>query len=182
MTVLRELAEDLRVHERTLRRGAAEGLVRTRRTSQRSIALAPGEAAYLRRHWPLLASLRIALRTERNVRLAVLIGSAARGTAEDGSDVDLLVRLADDSSKATHGLRQRLSRTVGRTVDVVVLDAARSDPLMLDAALRDGRVLVDREADWPWLLAERRVVEADADAARAALRDELHDLLADLTT
>jgi predicted nucleotidyltransferase len=181
MTVLQDLAEDLRVHERTLRRGIVEGLVRARRPSPRAIALAPGEAAYLRRHWPVLASLRSALRTERNVRLAVLIGSVARGSAADESDVDLVVRLAHDGSKATDGLRARLSRAVGRSVDVLAFEAVQRDPLLLEAALRDGRVLVDRDGDWSSLLAEEPEVQAAASSARDALRDELHRLLADLT-
>jgi predicted nucleotidyltransferase len=182
MTVLQELSEDLGVHDRTLRRGIAEGLVRARRSSPRSVALAPGEAAYLRAHWPLLAALRNALRTERNVRLAALIGSTARGTAGERSDVDLLVRLADDGWRAADGLRERLSEGAGRAVDLVSLDAAQQDPLLFDAALRDGRVLVDREGLWPVLLEEQPEAQAAADAARSALRGELHSLLADLAS
>jgi predicted nucleotidyltransferase len=182
MTVLQELAEDLRVHDRTLRRGVAEGLVRARRPTPRSIALAPGEVAYLRAYWPLLSSLRNALRTERNVRLAALIGSAARGTAGERSDVDVLVRLADDGWRAADGLRDRLSDAIGRPVDLVPVDAARQDPLLFEAALRDGRVLVDREREWPALVAAQRDVRAAAGSARSALRDELHALLADLTS
>jgi predicted nucleotidyltransferase len=182
MTVLQELAEDLRVTDRTLRRGMAEGLVRAQRPSPRSIVLAAGEAAYLRAHWPLLASLRSALRTERNVKLAALIGSAARGSSRERSDVDILVRLADDGWKAADRLRGRLSRAVGRPVDLVALDAARHDPLLFEAVLRDGRVLIDRAGEWPSLLAEKSDVQAAAGAARAALRDDLHELLADLAS
>jgi predicted nucleotidyltransferase len=97
----------------------------------------------------------------------VLIGSAARGDAADESDVDLVVRLADESSKLTDGLRDRLSRSIGRSVDLVAFDAARQDPLMLDAVLRDGRVLVDREGDRRSLLAEKRDVETAAELPRA---------------
>jgi predicted nucleotidyltransferase len=180
MTVLQELAGDLRVHERTLRRGVTEGMIRARRPSPRSIALDHGEAGYLRRHWPLLASLRGALRTERNVRLAVLIGSAARGVAREDSDVDVLVRLSDHGWRALSRLRQRLERETGRSVDLVAVDVAERDPLLLEAALRDGRVLVDRDGDWPVLLAERGELARAAARARAALRDEIHDLLVDL--
>ena len=93
MTILEEVAADVGVHERTLRRGLADGLLRGRRPT----ILAPGEATYLRAHWPLLSALRAVLRTERNVRLAMLIGSAARGELTEDSDVDLLVhwRTAD---------------------------------------------------------------------------------------
>jgi predicted nucleotidyltransferase len=182
MTVLQELAEDLRVNERTLRRGVAEGMIRARRPSPRSIALDRGEAGYLRHHWPLLASLRGALRTERNVRLAVLIGSAARGGSSEDSDLDVLVRLSDHGWRAVSRLQERLERETGRSVDLVAVDAARRDPLLMQAALRDGRALVDRDGDWPVLLAEQRNVETAAARARAALRDEVHDLLADLTS
>ena len=44
----------------------------------------------------LVADLRRALRTEPNVRLAVLYGSLARGDEDAGSDLDLLVSLAED--------------------------------------------------------------------------------------
>jgi predicted nucleotidyltransferase len=182
MTVLQELAEDLRIHDRTLRRGVAEGMIRARRPTPRSLALAPGEAGYLRRHWPLLASLRQALRTERNVRFAALIGSAARGSSGERSDVDVLVRLADDGWKAADRLRERLSRAVSRPVDLIALDAALHDPLLFEAALRDGRVLVDREGQWAALLAQKPEVQAAARAARATLREKLHALLADLAS
>ena len=91
MTVLHEVAEQIGAHERTLRRGLSDGLLRGRRPSARTVELAPGEVAYVRANWPLLAALREALRSERSVRLAVLIGSAARGSLREGSDIDLLV-------------------------------------------------------------------------------------------
>jgi len=90
---LRTLARHLDVPERTLRRAAAEGLVRGRRTSERRDQTSLSEEAYLRRHWPLLRELRAALRTEPNVRLAVLFGSLASGRGSERSDVDLLVEL-----------------------------------------------------------------------------------------
>jgi uncharacterized protein len=182
MTLLQELAEDLGIHDRTLRRGVAEGTIRARRPTPRSLALDPGEVGYLRRHWPLLASLREALRTERNVRLAVLIGSVARGGARAESDVDILVRLSDHDWRTASRLRERLAREVGRPVDLVALDAARGDPLLLEAALRDGRVLVDRDGDWPALVAGHHEVGAAAERARARLRGELHELLAELAS
>src|SRR5262245_52992238 len=133
MTVLRELAEEVGANERTLRRGLSEGLLRGRRPSARTVELARGEFAYVRAHWPLLRELREALSSERTVRLAVLIGSGARGTMQEGSDVDLLVDLAGADWRARDRLRERLARAAARSVDLVMLEAAQQDPLLLDA-------------------------------------------------
>jgi hypothetical protein len=93
----------------------------------------------------------------------------------------VLVELADASWRAQDRLRDRLARAARRPVDLVALDAAADDPLLLDAALRDGRVLVDRGRRWPSLVAERgRAARAAAHAADA-LRDELHALIHDLS-
>jgi predicted nucleotidyltransferase len=180
MTVLREVAEQLGAHERTLRRGLAEGLIRGRRPTPRSVELAAGEIGYLRASWPLLAGLRDALRTERNVRLAVLMGSAARGELRTDSDVDVLVRVADGDWRALDRLRERLAHAAGRPVDLVSLEAAEADPLLLDAVLRDGRVLVDREGEWPGMLAAQARVARAAELAADRLRDELHALVTEL--
>jgi predicted nucleotidyltransferase len=181
MTVLQELAEEIGTNERTLRRGLSEGLVRGRRPSARTVELARGEFAYLRVYWPLLRVLREALRSERTVRLAVLIGSAARGTMEDGSDVDLLIDAAGADWRARDRLRERLARAVGRPVDLVALDAAQQDPLLLDAVLHEGRVLVDRDGRWERLLARRAEVAGAAAHAAGTLRAELHALVAELS-
>ena len=126
-------------------------------------------------------SLREALRSERGVLLAVLIGSVARGSSSESSDVDLLVELADASWRTQDRLRERLSRAAGRSVDLVALAAAEKDPLLLDDALRDGRVLVDRNERWPALLARRADVARAAARAAAELRRELHALVAELS-
>lgn len=181
MSVLHELAEDIGVNERTLRRGLAGGLVRGRRPTARTVRLDPGEVAYLRAHWPLLASLREVLRSERNVRLAVLIGSAARGALGPGSDVDLVVELAQGKWRAQDRLADRLASAARRPVDLVELEAVTADPLLLRATLRDGRVLVDRDGTWPRLLAERARTGTAAAHAAAALRRELHGLLSELS-
>lgn len=181
MTVLHEVAEEIGAHERTLRRGLSEGLLRGRRPTARTVELASGEVTYLRGYWPLLAALRATLRSERTVRLAVLIGSAARGALRDGSDVDLLVELADADWRVQDRLRERLARAARRPVDLVALQAAQEDPLLLDAALRDGRVLVDRDGRWPTLLAGRAEVARAAARAGGELRAELHALVAELS-
>src|SRR5918995_7100742 len=77
--------------ERTLRRYISEGLLRGRALHSRRFELPEREERYVRQHWPLLHGLRAALRTERDVRLAVLFGSTATGEDTERSDVDLLV-------------------------------------------------------------------------------------------
>jgi predicted nucleotidyltransferase len=181
MTLLRELAEELGTNERTLRRGLAQGLVRGRRPTPRRVELAAGEIRYLRANWQLLAAIREVLRTERVVRLAVLIGSAARGELRERSDVDLLVGLGDSDWRQRDRLSERLSRTVGRPVDLVSLEAVKADPLLLDAALREGRVVVDRDNAWPSLLADAPRIARLARRAEGRLRDELHELVSQLS-
>ncbi len=181
MTVLHEVAKEIGAHERTLRRGLSHGLVRGRRPTSRTVELAPGEATYLRRHWALLAALREVLRREADVRLAVLVGSAARGTLRERSDVDILVSLLDAGWRTQDRLRERLARAAGRPVDLITIEAARQDPLLLDSVLRDGRVLADRDGRWPSLLGERHETAAAAARAAGELRGELHSLVSELS-
>jgi predicted nucleotidyltransferase len=96
----------------------------------------------------LLAALRRALRTERNVRFALLFGSAAEATDIAGSDVDVLVALRDPSIDRIVDLSERLTTAVGRPVDVVRLSDAEGDPAFLADVLDVGRVLVDRDELW----------------------------------
>lgn len=163
MGTIQELAVDLGAQERTLRRAAAQGALRARRVGPRRLLLADGEHAYLRTHWPLLSALRRALRTEQRVRLAVLYGSFARGDDDSGSDVDLLVSLADDRPHASAQLSGRLQAVVGRQVDIAALERVQdSAPLLLDRILDDGRVLIDRDEQWQGLLHHRPQIHARA--------------------
>jgi predicted nucleotidyltransferase len=182
MTELADLAQQLDVHERTLRRAMMEGLLRGERPTPRTVELARGERAYLRAHWELLRTLRATLRTEPNVRLAVMIGSAARGRLRADSDIDLLVALADDDRRRVDALRGRLERAAGRPVDLVSLASAAARPLLFHDALTEGRVLVDREARWPVLLADEPSVAARAAQASQEIREEMRALLAELST
>jgi len=145
-----------------LRRAAAEGLIRGERTSARRYRTSLREEAYLRAQWPLLRELRDALRTEPNVRLAILFGSQANGTATPGSDVDLLVALADSSASRVAELTGRLERRLNRDVQVVRLEDAERVPAIVVDALERGRVLVDREGRWPQLLADEAKWRAGA--------------------
>jgi predicted nucleotidyltransferase len=161
------LAENLGADERTLRRAARRGAVRCRRPGPRQLELDAGELDYLHSHWELLHKLTMALRTERSARLAVLYGSAARGDDRRDSDVDLLVDLGARAPGATSALAARLERALGRRVDVAELGRVEQDaPLLLLYALDEGRVLVDRDRQWPELSARR------SDVARAAQRAE----------
>lgn len=181
MTALVGVAADVGFHERTLRRGLADGSVRGHRPTSRTAILAPGEATYLRAHWGLLAGLRAVLRTERNVRLAVLIGSAARGQLTEGSDVDLAVCLLDDGWRARSRLRDRLGAAIDRPVDLVTMEAVEADPLLLRDILEEGRVLVDRAGHLAALRGREADVRARAASAAAELRGELHSCLARLS-
>ena len=151
MTDLALLAREVGVHERTLRRAVAEGSLRAIRPSPRTLDISLSEREYVRRSWKLLSALRAALRTEHNVRFALLFGSVARGTAAPGSDVDVLVALRDPDLERVVELATKLTAATGRRVDVVRLEDAESEPSFLADVIADGRVLVDREGLWPRL-------------------------------
>ena len=148
MTELGVLARELGVHERTLRRAVSEGALHGVRPTARTLALPLSERRYVRRKWPLLSKLRQALRTEQNVRFALLFGSAATGSDTPGSDVDLLVDLRDPTLDRMVDLSSKLTKIVGRRVDAVRLQDAEAEPAFLLNVVADGRVLVDRENRW----------------------------------
>lgn len=151
MTELALLASEVGVHERTLRRAIAEGSLRGVRPTPRTLDISLSEREYVRRSWKLLSALRAALRTEHNVRFALLFGSVARGTAALGSDVDVLVALRDPDLERIVELGAKLTGATGRSVDVVRLQDAEREPSFLADVIAGGRVLVDREGLWPRL-------------------------------
>jgi predicted nucleotidyltransferase len=111
----------------------------------------------------LVADLRRALRTEHGVRLAVLYGSLARGDEDAGSDLDLLISLADDRPLAGLELAIRLQRVAVRPVDIAHLERVEADaPLLLDRVLDEGRVLVDRDGQWRLLCGRHSAIRARA--------------------
>ena len=144
MSALADLAHDVGVDERTLRRAVNQGTLRGTRPSPRKLELPLSERRYVRRSWPLLAELRSALRTEPNVRFALLFGSAATGDDTPESDVDLLVSLRDPDLLKLLALERRLAERVGREVEVVRLEDAERDPVFFTLALEQSRALVDR--------------------------------------
>ena len=173
---LRSLARHLDVPERTLRRAASEGLIHGERTSPRRFRISLREEAYLRSHWPLLRGLRDALRTEPNVRLAVLFGSQATGTATAQSDVDLLVVLRGSSASRVADLAGRLERRIERSLQLVRLEDAERVPVLMAAALERGRVVVDREGRWHELQRQLGAWQARAAEAEVPLADAMPDL------
>lgn len=73
----------------------------------------------------------------------MLFGSSVRAAARPDSDVDLGLRLRDDSIASRHAVERGLSRAVaGRRVDVVYLDEA--PPQLRFEVARDGVLLIER--------------------------------------
>ncbi|MGH2903070.1 MAG: type VII toxin-antitoxin system MntA family adenylyltransferase antitoxin [Solirubrobacteraceae bacterium] len=174
MNGLALLAEEVGVNERTLRRAVSQGTLRGSRPTPRKLQLPLAEREYVRRSWGLISTLRTALRTEQNVRFALLFGSAATGVDTPGSDVDVLVDLRDASFERVVDLGTKLTRLAGRPVDIVELKDAEVEPSFLAQALGDGRVLVDRKDLWPALRhresgLRRRGSHDDARRLRSAL-------------
>jgi predicted nucleotidyltransferase len=173
MTDFDLLAAEIGVSSRTLRRAVLRGLVRGKQSKRGRYEITSGERRYVRHHWGTLSEVLAFLRTEPNVRLAVLFGSLARGDARAESDVDLLVQFARKEDLGPADLSLRLSERLGRNVHVVTLEAAENSSLLLADVLREGRVLVDREGSWPRLRrradrVERRARRDEADLERSA--------------
>ena len=172
MTDLDQLAAEVGTSGRTLRRAAARGAIRCRRPSERRTVVSPREYDYVRRHWPLLDRLLAALRTQPNVRLAVLFGSVARGEEDAASDLDLLVEFRRDGVGARAEAREQIEAAAGPRVQLVGLAEAKASPLLLADILRDGRVLVDRDGEWPKLKRRERAIQQQARGADRLLDEE----------
>jgi predicted nucleotidyltransferase len=168
---LQELAESLRVNERTLRRAWALGSLHGERVSPYKLRVPVEERAYLRRHWPTLSRLRQALRTESNVAVAVVFGSVARGDDYSESDVDLLVGLRAPGLRSRVALAERLRKRTGLPLEVVGLEDALRRPSLMVEILRDGRVLVDRDERWTGLRAQADRFEVRAREDRLMLAE-----------
>lgn len=172
------VAHEVGADERTLRRAAGRGMVRCTRPGPRQLEMDGSEQDYLHSHWALLSALTRALRTEPNVRLAVLHGSAARGDDRPDSDIDLLVALREDRPDAAVKLAVRLESALGRPVDVARLGRVEGrSPLFLLHALEEGRVLIDRDDRWAALKARRPQVERAARRQRQRARRQAAESL-----
>jgi len=177
MTTLHDLAGELRVSERTLRRAVADGTIRGSRPSVRRLTISQGERDWVLRYWPMIARVRAALRTEPSVRLAVLFGSRARGRDHGRSDLDVLLELDGASPGRLAALEERLTAVAGQDVQLVWLGDAQGSASLMAEVLRDGRVLVDRAGLWPRLKRrERRVVEAARRQDQELLAEALQPL------
>lgn len=136
------------------------------------VELSDDERRYAAAHWDLLGRLRRALRTERDIRLAVLFGSVATGFDRRASDVDLLIVRRSGSSRARAALSLRLGHVLGRKVHLVDLgDAEHSYGLMADV-LREGRPILDRDGLWKSLLGRREEILSAVEGEDRALLDE----------
>jgi len=154
MTELALLASELDVSERTLRRALSQGTLRGERPSPRRLRLTAAEKRYIHRSWKLLSTLRKSLRTESNVRFALLFGSTARGEDTPSSDIDLLVEMRDPSLVRRADLELKLEAITGREVQLTLMEDAQATPQLLAEAVREGRVIIDRQDRWPQLSAE----------------------------
>lgn len=129
-----------------------------------------------------ISAVTEALRTERNVRLAVLFGSVAHGHVREGSDVDVLVALAEERPMYLSYLAARLTRALQCNVDVLSLrHVCAHDPALLGTILRDGRPVVDRDGSWPVLIAKRQDIECAATKARTERHRRAAHAVAQLT-
>ncbi|HEY5295536.1 MAG TPA: nucleotidyltransferase domain-containing protein [Gaiellaceae bacterium] len=171
MANLKLVAGSLQVSDRTLRRAASRGTIRSEHKGARRLELPIQEVLYLERAWPLLQALIGSLRTLPNVRMAVLFGSLARGDGRAESDADLLVRFAEPGLGARGQLIKHLEATAGRRIQLV--EQGEASPLLLADVVRDGRVLVDRDGDWAALVATAPQLARAAAAERDALEREL---------
>ena len=86
-----------------------------------------------------LAIARAIFESDSRVELAVLFGSAARGSVGAGSDLDFAVA-GEDVDRL--GLGAVLARALGREVDVV--DLATASFALRSSVLRDGRLAFER--------------------------------------
>lgn len=91
----------------------------------------------------LLESLRQCASSIPEVRLAVLFGSVARGTATRRSDVDLGVSVFPDTSAVRRKTETELGRAAGRSMHVVFLEEA--PPLLRFEISKDGVLLFQNE-------------------------------------
>ncbi len=93
-----------------------------------------------------LAAVQSALRSDPDVSLAAVFGSAARGEASRASDLDIGV--AGVPPSRLPALAVTLSRLAGREVDLIQLETA--PPLLRFEIARDGVLLAERTAGlWP---------------------------------
>jgi predicted nucleotidyltransferase len=150
------LSQSLGISSRTCRRAAAEGTLRLSRRGPRRSEVDVDERTALERIWPTLSRLRRAFRTEPAVAAAVLFGSTARAVNRPDSDLDIVVVTRGERDLLwSCDLAARLSRRMGRRVDLYSYATLQHDPEALLQIITDGRVIVDRDNVWPRLQRRR---------------------------
>lgn len=134
----------------------------------------PRRRFYVNSHWALLHTMKRALRTERDVRLAVLFGSTSLGEDQPDSDVDVLIAHRRSEPRSLVGLMSRLRHALDRPVHVVSLEQAQNAPSLLADILQEGHPLIDRDGLWSDLSTQAddilvRAAQEDRDIAASAL-------------
>ena len=157
--------------------------MRGRRLGPRRLKISDQERSYLRSHWQLVTTLRELLRTERQISLAVLFGSAARGDDGPDSDIDLLVGFRPGSEISDRRrLSSKLRSQLGRDVDIAdAEDVEARSPLLFSRVVDEGRVLVDRDESWALRSAEKRAIRARGERAYRSEMAEAAKAIAELT-
>ena len=93
----------------------------------------------------ILAAVRDCLDATGGIAAAYVFGSVARGEETTGSDVDVAVILTAGRPRSLaelpSGLEASLERTLGRDVDLVVLNGAPPD--LVHRVLRDGVLVLE---------------------------------------
>ena len=128
------------------------------------------EEEWLRGHWQVVSGLRRALRSEPSVRAALLFGSVAKGTDTPASDIDVIVDMQGDNQMELRGLRRRLARKLGRSIDLFLLSDLEAEPERLLPIVSHARPIVDRVGTWQRLSQQRRVLRGRALRRQYALR------------
>lgn len=95
----------------------------------------------------IVPTLKKALGKERGVLFGYLFGSQAYRNTTSKSDVDVAVYLDDENSKDLFeqrlGLIARLSRSLKKDADVVVLNTA--SPFLRYVVLKEGEVIFEKD-------------------------------------
>lgn len=107
-----------------------------------------------------METLRQAIASRTELRLAILFGSTARGTDRRASDVDVAVLARDLDPLA---LARDLTRALGREVQIVDLETVGYP--MLQAIVRDGIVVGEHERGCAARWRSRALIDLDNDRA-----------------
>lgn len=97
---------------------------------------------------------------QSSIQLALVFGSAARGTLLPESDVDVAV-LAHHPLSATekHALIEHIALATGRAVDLI--DLATVGQPLLGQIVRDAKLLKGRDSQFASLMTRNALDEAD---------------------